>query len=194
MRKISQRYGVVLLLLICFSGGYSSSFFKPHSEASAALAKVPRSCFRYKCIGVAAVWTSGSKIAGAFFDDEGDSIRYAWTDLYGVASFEDLPIAPKKPNTPVTLKTYTACAPTCGYDPGTTNWQAAQEVSIPPGTKQWLPPLPYGNQQECFQAGGFESFTPNDNTAIPPGWEPDIIQLPPRLERLTNFRNQLLFV
>ncbi len=36
MRKISGIYGIILLLPICFSGGYFSSLFKPHSEAAVA--------------------------------------------------------------------------------------------------------------------------------------------------------------
>ncbi len=172
MRKISGMYGVVLLLLICFSGGYFSSFFKPHSEAAAAGAKVPLTCPRWTCKNVSAVWMDNTNAAIAFFDENKNSITYAVQDLYATGSNEDLPVE-SVDMTPVVANTYKVCDPTCGYDPGTTIWQAPQEVSIPKGAGPTLI-VSFGNLKQCFGGPGVESKTKNSNTAIPPGWKSEI--------------------
>ena len=169
MRKISGMYGVVLLLLICFYGGYSSSFFKLYSGQVPVQVPVPDPCPRWTCKSISAVWVENAQVAGAFFNINKNPIYFAWKDLYARTCTETLPITVSDLIS-VTLKTYNVCNPTCGKDP-TSNWQATQEVLIPQGAKPAIT-LPYYSEQMCTAAlAGTNSNTANDNTAIPPGWK-----------------------
>ncbi len=167
MRKISRMYGVILLLPICFSGGYFSSFFKLYSEAVVA---PPPPCSRWVCKNVYAVWVADSTVAGAFFDSANNPEAYAYQNVYArTNTTDDLPIY-KYLTIPISLKTYTTCNPICGIDPATNNWQAPQEVSIPNGAVAKIN-VPFGNLQQCLGGPGVISNTPNTNTSIPPGWK-----------------------